>query len=837
MARCRPTPSSRSAAGGTELRAADVPDRRLAATHRPVRPRPGARSPATARRGTRPRRRASARRAAAHAGRGRARPAAARGRGAPRTGGRRWRPGVGRDLSLARLAEGHVDAVAILAEAGRDAGAGRALRRLGVPVRWRGRAARAAGRRRRAAGAPCGSARGPGCSTGRSWWRTRRRARPARAAAARRRRPRARRRARARQLVHGGDGRGRHARRRVRRRAPGLDAIGRRRRSVGARLVRRPPRVRARRGGGRGRVVGRCRGRARPASSATSPTAPGPRTPSRTSGELHAALAARPRAPAAAPPRSSTPRDRPGRLPDGRAIGADVVLAVATLRAAVERAVREVVDRAPRIVGPGPLSRDAELARRPGGPGALRPAAPRRARPRRPGRAGRRPVAHGVTAGPRRRSPGPSTPVRGLDRRAAGAPPAPVRPDRAPPGRRRRRAPRRRDPRRERLPAGPAPGRSAGHPRGGHRRRGRLPGLGPAARRDLGRVRRAELAAALRAQGLGDVPVHWLGLPDSGLADCRAELREALAPLLADADAYLAPWTGDPHPDHRAAGLRPPPTSHRSPPTAGATRSGCGPGSTPDDPAVPWDRAYLLELDDAALAAKRAGVAAFALPGRARARRLAARARPRRCSPTPTARPSCCSAPPRAASAPVSRFAALYADGADPWSGDSWYERRKRAVVLAEPAAGAVPDRVRAGLRDRRADRRAGGPVRRRPGVGPGAGRGPPGPRPHRRAARGPGRARPALPDAVPADPIDLAVFSEVLYYLDDATVARHAGPHAGRAASPGATWWSCTGGAGRPRRRATRPPPTGWCATGPSSIPLVEHTDAEFVLLVLRRR
>jgi hypothetical protein len=29
----------------------------------------------------------------------------------------------------------------------------------------------------------------------------------------------------------------------------------------------------------------------------------------------------------------------------------------------VERAVRDVVDRAPRIVGPGPLSRDAELAR------------------------------------------------------------------------------------------------------------------------------------------------------------------------------------------------------------------------------------------------------------------------------------------------------------------------------------------------------------------------------------------------------------------------------------------------------------------------------------------
>src|SRR5690349_15729651 len=36
------------------------------------------------------------------------------------------------------------------------------------------------------------------------------------------------------------------------------------------------------------------------------------------------------------------------------------------------------------------------------------------------------------------------------------------------------------------------------------------PALDAAARRDLARVRRAELSAALRAQGLHGVPVHWL---------------------------------------------------------------------------------------------------------------------------------------------------------------------------------------------------------------------------------------------------------------------------------------------------------------------------------------
>jgi hypothetical protein len=41
---------------------------------------------------------------------------------------------------------------------------------------------------------------------------------------------------------------------------------------------------------------------------------------------------------------------------------ADHALAVATVRGAVERVARDVVDRAPRIVGPAPLSRDAALA-------------------------------------------------------------------------------------------------------------------------------------------------------------------------------------------------------------------------------------------------------------------------------------------------------------------------------------------------------------------------------------------------------------------------------------------------------------------------------------------
>ena len=294
------------------------------------------------------------------------------------------------------------------------------------------------------------------------------------------------------------------------------------------------------------------------------------------------------------------------------------------------------------------------------------------------------------------------------------------------------------------------------------------PALDADARRDLARARRVELAAALRAQGLGDVAVHWLGLPDSGLHGCGPALRAALRPVLADADAYLAPWAGDPHPDHRAAGLA---AAEVAPVTAHgwAYPIWMWAWLTPDDPAVPWERARLLRLDADVLAAKQAAIAAFTS----------------QVGPGPDGSPPVLDAAmlahtrrpaellfrvPRSGSAPVSRFAELYAAG-DPWRADSWYERRKRAVVLAslpreryrrafEPGCGAGEltrdlaarcDAVLASDPVAEAVRRARGRTAAMPEV---------------RVEQA------ALPDAVPAEPVDLAVFSEVLYYLDDATVS-----------------------------------------------------------------
>ena len=359
------------------------------------------------------------------------------------------------------------------------------------------------------------------------------------------------------------------------------------------------------------------------------------------------------------------------------------------------------------------------------------------------------------------------------------------------------------------------------------------PGLGAAARRDLARQRRAELGSALRAQGLRDVPVEWLGLPDAGLADCEAALREALTPLLAAADAYFAPWTGDPHPDHRAAGLA---AAAAAPVTAHgwAYPIWMWAWSTPDDPAVPWDRAYLLHLDHPTLAAKHAGIAAFR-----------SQVGPGPDGSPPVLEPAMLEhldrpaellfRVPRASSAPVSRFADLYADGADPWRADSWYERRKRSVVLAslpreryrcafEPGCGT--GELTLALAERCATVLASDPI---VDAVQGA----------RRRTAGALQVRvehAALPDAVPTDAIDLAVFSEVLYYLDDAAVH---------------TTLDRTIDALEPEGDLVVVHWRGWPPEAPRDAlathrmvrdrpelePLVEHLDAEFALLVLRRR
>ena len=283
---------------------------------------------------------------------------------------------------------------------------------------------------------------------------------------------------------------------------------------------------------------------------------------------------------------------------------------------------------------------------------------------------------------------------------------------------------------------------------------------------ELRQTRWLELRAALGQMGLDDVPVHRLGLPDSGLAECHEDLVAALTPLLRGAHLALAPWTGDPHPDHTAAGA-----AVRAAAAAATHRWAYPiwtlPWSTPQEQAIPWSHAAVFTLDAAAADAKRRAIARFSSQTGGPAPILAEEV----LAHFDTGQEIFFRVPPTA-SAPVERFADLYGADADPWqTRTSWYERRKRDVVLAclprehyrhaaEPGCGL--GELTAALVARCDRVTASDPVAWAVEA-------------TRQATDGAVSVlRAALPDgqAIPRD-ADLVVLSEVLYYLSDDDVAQ----------------------------------------------------------------
>ncbi|MEO5873377.1 MAG: PIG-L family deacetylase, partial [Streptosporangiaceae bacterium] len=101
-----------------------------------------------------------------------------------------------------------------------------------------------------------------------------------------------------------------------------------------------------------------------------------------------------------------------------------------------------------------------------------------------------------------------------------------------------------------------------------------------------------ETESALEALGAERVEVVRLGMPDTGLAGRESELTEALRELAAGFEVCLAPWEGDMHADHEAAGRA-------------AAAAGLHPyfypiwtwhWARPGDARLPWDRAVQIPL-------------------------------------------------------------------------------------------------------------------------------------------------------------------------------------------------------------------------------------------------
>lgn len=70
----------------------------------------------------------------------------------------------------------------------------------------------------------------------------------------------------------------------------------------------------------------------------------------------------------------------------------------------------------------------------------------------------------------------------------------------------------------------------------------------------LGAIRRDEQEAAVRELGVEASGIVRLGLPDSNVAAFEDKLTYFIRPMMEPGTMLVAPWSGDPHPDHEACG-------------------------------------------------------------------------------------------------------------------------------------------------------------------------------------------------------------------------------------------------------------------------------------------
>lgn len=197
-------------------------------------------------------------------------------------------------------------------------------------------------------------------------------------------------------------------------------------------------------------------------------------------------------------------------------------------------------------------------------------------------------------------------------------------------------------------------------------------------------IRREELRAAVAALD-PRVRTTFLGLPDGQLSAHLGSLTSWLTAHLDDYTLLVTPWAHDAHPDHEACAR------------AGAAALAAGPHrvrhwqfpiwawhwGTPDD--LPWPRLRRLDLDPATRARKDAALACHvsqhsalsAAPGDEAILPPSIVAHFRRGFETFVVLPD-------NPTSDAGYFDDLYAAADDPWSlADSFYERRKRAILLA----------------------------------------------------------------------------------------------------------------------------------------------------------
>ncbi|MEU1487165.1 PIG-L family deacetylase [Streptomyces sp. NPDC005752] len=128
---------------------------------------------------------------------------------------------------------------------------------------------------------------------------------------------------------------------------------------------------------------------------------------------------------------------------------------------------------------------------------------------------------------------------------------------------------------------------------------------------ELVRVRAEETRTALERLGARNAEVVRLRIPDSGVDRHEEDVRRALVPLCSGAALVAAPWAGDVHSDHEAAGRAARAAAHEADAPFAEYPVWMWHWARPDDPRVPWDRAARLSLPTGVQARKRHAVNAF----------------------------------------------------------------------------------------------------------------------------------------------------------------------------------------------------------------------------------
>ncbi|RPK85817.1 glucosamine-6-phosphate deaminase-like protein [Streptomyces sp. ADI97-07] len=129
--------------------------------------------------------------------------------------------------------------------------------------------------------------------------------------------------------------------------------------------------------------------------------------------------------------------------------------------------------------------------------------------------------------------------------------------------------------------------------------------------RELADERAAETRTALERLGAGSAEIVRLHVPDSGVDRHEDEVRRALVPLCSGAALVAAPWTGDVHSDHEAAGRAARAAAAEVDAPFAEYPVWMWHWAHPGDSRVPWERARCLSLPAEIQQRKRHAVDAF----------------------------------------------------------------------------------------------------------------------------------------------------------------------------------------------------------------------------------